>query len=95
MRLSEYERTSIREAVRQFLPDAKILLFGSRTDNAKRGGDIDLLVLTNGEVDLRTRLKIESSIFGHIGEQKIDLVIEKPEALSRFGRIVLPQAMQL
>jgi predicted nucleotidyltransferase len=95
MRLSEYERTSIREAVTNFIPDAKILLYGSRTDDAKRGGDIDILVLTPGEVDLRTRLEIEARMWEKIGEQKIDILIEKPDAMSRFGRIVIPSAIPL
>jgi uncharacterized protein len=51
MRLSEYERTSIREAVKNFIPDAKILLYGSRTDDSKRGGDIDILILTDRDLD--------------------------------------------
>jgi uncharacterized protein len=95
MRLSEYERTSIREAVTKFIPDAKILLYGSRTDDAKRGGDIDILILTPLEVDMRTRLKMEAQMWEKIGEQKIDVLIEKPEALSMFGEIVLPQALPL
>jgi uncharacterized protein len=95
MRLSEYERSSIREAVTNYIPDAKILLYGSRTDDAKRGGDIDILILTPGEVDLRTRLKMEARIWEKIGEQKIDVLIEKPDALSLFGEIVLPQALPI
>ena len=95
MRLSEYERTSIREAVTNFIPDAKILLYGSRTDDAKRGGDIDILILTPGEVDMRTRLKIEAGIWKRIGEQKMDVIFEKPGALSLFGEIVLPQALPI
>ena len=95
MRLSEYERTSIRDAVTNFIPDAKILLYGSRTDDAKRGGDIDILILTAHEVDLRTRLSMEARMWEKIGEQKIDILIEKPDALSRFGRIVIPIAVPL
>ncbi len=95
MRLSEYERTSIRDAVTNFIPDAKILLYGSRTDDAKRGGDIDILILTDREVDMRTRLKMEARMWDKIGEQKIDVLIEKPESLSLFGEIVLPQALPL
>jgi predicted nucleotidyltransferase len=95
MRLSEYERTSIREAVTNFIPDAKILLYGSRTDDAKRGGDIDILILTDHEVDMRTRLKMEARMWKKIGEQKIDVIIEKPESLSLFGEIVFPNALPL
>ncbi len=56
---------------------AKIWLFGSRTDPSKKGGDIDLFV------DIDTELEEESSwrrlmirkIHEKIGERRIDLVI--------------------
>lgn len=45
MRLSRIERDVIvREARESFGPDARVKLFGSRTDDSRRGGDIDLLV---------------------------------------------------
>ncbi len=95
MRLSIYEREALRDAVHRYIPDARVMLYGSRVDDAKRGGDIDLLVLTEREVDLRTRLSMEASMWEKIGEQKIDILIEKPDALSRFGRIVIPSAIPL
>jgi len=95
MRLSAYEREALREAVHQYLPDAQVMLYGSRTDDAKRGGDIDLLILTDRDVDLRTRLRIEARMWEKIGEQKIDVLIEKPDKLSLFGEIVMPQAVPL
>ena len=43
MRLTPTQATIIREAVhRHFGEDADVRLFGSRTDDSKRGGDIDL-----------------------------------------------------
>ena len=95
MRLSTYERDSLRETIHHYLPDAKILLYGSRTDDTKRGGDIDLMILTDRDVDLHTRVEIEASMWEKIGEQKIDILIERPDALSRFGRIVMPNAIPL
>lgn len=42
----------IVDAVKEtFGPDAKIWLFGSRVDETKRGGDIDLLIKTD-QVDV-------------------------------------------
>ncbi len=95
MRLSNYEREAIREAVAKFLPDARVMLYGSRTDDTKRGGDIDILILTDQELELRTQLKIEAEIWKKIGEQKMDVLIEKPNALSLFGKIVIQQALPL
>ena len=41
MRLNEKEITAIKKAVQKnFGKDTSVYLFGSRTDDAKRGGDI-------------------------------------------------------
>lgn len=95
MRLNDYQRKSLREAVREFLPDARVLLYGSRTDDAKRGGDIDILVLTEQDIPLKLRLAIESRMWQKIGEQKIDVLFEKPSALSTFGELVFPEAIPI
>ena len=57
-------------------PDAQIFLFGSRVDDDKRGGDIDLLVISD-KIDFSTKLKILIKIYDLIGEQKIDIIITK------------------
>lgn len=57
MRLTQRETAVIREAAnRCFGPEAVVRLFGSRLDDRKRGGDIDLYVETtfdDREVALR------------------------------------------
>lgn len=57
--------------------EAKVFLFGSRVDDNKRGGDIDLLVEVPSRIDemVRKKLRIISAIQRRIGEQKIDLII--------------------
>ena len=42
VRLKERELKTIKEIILKYDPDARIVLFGSRTDPSKRGGDIDL-----------------------------------------------------
>jgi predicted nucleotidyltransferase len=95
MRLTSFQQNAIRDAVRTFVPDAKVMLYGSRADDTKRGGDIDLLVLTSSQIDRSVRYKILGSLYRTIGEQKIDLLLEDPAKLSLFGQIVLPFAVPL
>jgi len=45
MRLTQRQQRAIKDAAAEtFDPDAKVILFGPRLDDQKRGGDIDLLV---------------------------------------------------
>jgi len=74
MRLSDRERDAILSAVRRHDRRARVFLFGSRADDAKRGGDIDLLVLSD-TIGPAERRRIRRSICDVIGEQKIDLLV--------------------
>ena len=80
MRLTKSEVLAIDAAAKAVLPrGARVLLFGSRTDDARRGGDIDLLVEpptpmdTSLAADLSTRLA--ARLYRLIGERRIDIVV--------------------
>ena len=77
MRLSNQERQAIKQTVATLDPDAKIYLFGSRADDTKHGGDIDLLILSDiiTERDRRViRLKL-SIIYLKFAPSKIYAMI--------------------
>lgn len=77
MRLDPATITPLLRAVREsFGDDAEVWLFGSRVDDTRHGGDIDLYVETDIDRDIVTRrsdlLRRLEAIYG---EQKIDLAI--------------------
>lgn len=79
MRLSEEEIAAIKKAVRtHFGASAKVYLFGSRTDDSKAGGDIDLLIEHEANIEgsrlVRAKLKTMTDIQFAIGDRKIDIV---------------------
>lgn len=79
MRLKGEEIRAIKDAVKtHFGESARVFLFGSRTDDSKRGGDIDLLVEHDssfGGSDLiKRKLRTMSAIQLSIGDRKIDIV---------------------
>jgi predicted nucleotidyltransferase len=48
MRISEREKNILVGAVLTQDPSARVWLFGSRANDGKRGGDIDIAVSTDG-----------------------------------------------
>ena len=81
MRLTDIERdTIVTEAERCFGPQAHIILFGSRTDDLLRGGDIDLLVQGAWERGEAFRRKVQFlvAVKTRLGEQHIDIVMAGP-----------------
>lgn len=78
MRLTKLEQNSIIKNFKSFFPHAKLYLFGSRVDDTKKGGDIDLYIETKSdEYSYSKLLEFNVSIQKEIGEQKIDIVVNK------------------
>jgi len=76
MRLTPHEQSVIKAAsLRHF--DAPVRLFGSRLNDAKRGGDIDLYIESafKGDAAFARELAMTADIWSAIGERKIDIVI--------------------
>ena len=95
MRISEKEKAIIVEAVKRADPKAKVWLFGSRTDDNKKGGDIDLAILS--EIINRNamkKLEIRRVICDTIGEQRIDIVTSKDGKEAIF-ELALAEGIQL
>lgn len=60
MRLEESEILAISELARiHFGMDVRVFLFGSRTDDLKKGGDIDLLISKEDVKRLTVKTKID------------------------------------
>ena len=76
MRLSERLRTPIKAALRDTFGAAPVYLFGSRADDGKRGGDIDLAVATSmAAAEFRSKkIKFIANMIRNGWELKIDLV---------------------
>lgn len=74
MRLSDRERKAILRAVHRYDAQALVFLFGSRADDAKKGGDIDLMVKSTS-IGPAERRRIRRTICDAIGEQKIDILV--------------------
>jgi predicted nucleotidyltransferase len=99
MRLNKHEIESIKDlAQMHFGNDVQVILFGSRTSNNKRGGDIDLFIRKQSGEKLNVGSKIDfiTDLIFKIGEQKIDVVLDNPELReSDFLKTIYSTGIQL
>ena len=79
MRLSHYQQQLIKQTIASIVgPNARVWLFGSRVDDAKRGGDIDLLIETELAIANKASLlcRLEGALVMRLGDRKIDTLIK-------------------
>lgn len=78
MRLTPKQHQAIKKYFLEVFQDGDIYLFGSRTDDEKKGGDIDLYICTKNKQNLvRKKLDFLVKLKREIGEQKIDVVFDR------------------
>ncbi len=82
MRLSKQQIDAFIQAINTFLPKnekVELRLFGSRTDDGLKGGDIDLLIVTQTQQTCDSiashKANLLAKIFMQIDEEKIDISV--------------------
>jgi predicted nucleotidyltransferase len=60
--------------------DNTVILFGSRADDRAKGGDIDLLIISD-RIGLHQEWNIRRDILDEIGWQKLDLIVRRSNQL--------------
>ncbi len=81
MRLTPIQRETILRVVGEIAgPGARVRLFGSRVDDNKRGGDIDLMVELDAPVENRLSLElaISTQLYRAMHERKVDVLLVAP-----------------
>jgi len=84
MRLSAEQITRIREVVHQEAgPDARVRLFGSRLNDERRGGDVDLLVELDCPVANPAWLaaRISGRLARYMRGREVDVLLSAPNLL--------------
>lgn len=78
MRLTSQQIVEIKAVAQEVWGRAvQVRLFGSRVDDERRGGDIDLYisgVKLDAEAELETKLRFLVKLKQRLGEQRIDVV---------------------
>ncbi len=94
VRLSEEEIEIIKNTIKKYDPDAEVIIFGSRADLSKRGGDIDILVVSK-KIDNRTRRKIRVDLLLELGDRKIDLIITDNPEKTEFTKVAYKYGVKI
>jgi len=97
MRLSSTEIKVLLDTINQIDAGAQVRLFGSRIDDEKKGGDIDLLILSQKtEVFTRQALRqIRQVFFDAFGEQKIDIVVDTLPPKVPFVKTIISTSLPI
>ncbi len=95
MRLTPSQIEAIRQAARQnFGAEASVWLFGSRVDDAQRGGDVDLYIeptqASTLMSELRCKITLEDSLDLHV-----DLIVKEPAKEKPIYQIAKTQGVRL
>lgn len=80
MRLDKIQKLALSAALQKLDAGDKAFLFGSRVDDAKRGGDIDLLVFSQ-QPSFELSRKMTREFFRNC-EEKIDILVINPLSMS-------------
>ena len=78
MRLTTERVETIRQRIQRHMgPHARIWLFGSRVDDNRRGGDVDLYVEPETPPGLVDRLRCRSALADAL-DLNVDLIVQQP-----------------
>jgi len=96
MRLSNLQIQKINATIRQYVGvDTQVYLFGSRTDDTTRGGDVDLLIVTSRPISRLQRARLKVKLESALG-LPVDLIVKsKDKDTKPFEKIALNSAESL
>jgi predicted nucleotidyltransferase len=94
LRLTSSQVDLLKRELGLLSKEAKIYLFGSRVDDNKKGGDIDLLIISK-KINKKDIRKLRVEFFKKFGEQKMDIVLDDGTFSNSFVRLIYDKAIQL
>jgi predicted nucleotidyltransferase len=99
MRLTPYQIQTIKQATADiFGPEARVWLFGSRVDNNKRGGDVDLMIQLDSSVENETMLaaRLSARVSRSMQGRRVDVIVHTANSAKQsIHRQALDRGIQL
>ncbi len=75
MRLEGYEKDFIKKIIKEIFGESRIVIFGSRLDMQKRGGDIDIFVIPKSTDNLYAKKIAASAKLERLLAKPVDIVV--------------------
>ncbi|MCB0342159.1 MAG: nucleotidyltransferase domain-containing protein [Pseudobdellovibrionaceae bacterium] len=96
MRIKPGEKNIIVSTVKAQDNSADVYLYGSRADDQLKGGDIDLLILSD-RLQFSDKVTLLINLKEQMGDQKIDLLIKgkRESEVDPFVQQILMSAIKL
>ncbi len=95
MRLSPTELNALCAIMGELDPAGSIYLYGSRTDDTRRGGDIDVYLQASRVIDLETRLRTQYRL-QQACDTRVDLLVKNPsQPIQAIHQIAVQQGILL
>ena len=96
VRLSEEYIKAIKTLAKKYFDSGEVIIFGSRADQNKKGGDIDIFIHTQKtENILQAKLAFLRDFELMFGEQKVDLVVQAGMKEEKIHRIARAQGVRI
>lgn len=95
MRITNEQADFLKKEVLTLTQEAQVYLFGSRTDDQKRGGDIDIMILSDKRLTWKEKAMIRWRFCEKFGDQKIDIISSIFSERTPFKEIVLHEGIRL
>jgi len=103
VRLAEHERGGIRRAVVRACDEMRadwrrIILFGSRVDPQRHGGDIDLLIELDPACETDSfalTRKLRLALEDELGERRVDVVVDDGHGGAAFLQLARATGVEL
>ena len=94
MRLSEKQKEVILDSVRKIDSAANVYVFGSRADDTRKGGDIDILIIS-GLIGRAEKRQIRREFYDVFGEQRFDIVTDNGDYTDPFVKKIAKEAVMI
>jgi uncharacterized protein len=96
MRLTPAQIDTIKSTAQAVLGEgAQVWLYGSRLDDQRKGGDIDLLIETSKKASVMTRAKIKYQVEAALQLPVDILMVQTGHTVSPFAAIARKRAVSL